>query len=347
MTSFANILIFQPAAIGDVMLATPVAKTLKQNFPGAKITFWGHASLRQLLVGLCPYIDDYVDYERQAGLISLLKTFWSVQCDLYVDLSNSKRGMFLAAFSSAQIRVLGYRKQPADVIDKMHAVENFLATISLICQEIPSPLFPSIFPEALAQGVLTDILPEMRDKLLIALVPGVGQLRPQRAWIPEGWHYLIDSILARPNCLPVLIGGQDEIELGKRIEQGLSGQCLNLIGKLELTETAAVLKRCLLVVSGDTGPAHLAVAVGTPVIGLYGATYPARSGPYGCEDLIIDQSQHCQCHGLKYCKFTQPNEPGECMSRIMLPEVLDKLNQVLGSYEVSDAVTGEEQLNSL
>ncbi len=330
MTAFANILIFQPAAIGDVMLATPVAKALKHNFPGAKITFWGHASLRQLLVGFCPYIDEYIDYDRQAGLIALLKTFWSVNCDLFVDLSNSKKGMFLSAFAPGNTRIVAYKKQSQNAVDKMHAVENFLAAVDKVCEEIPEPLFPTIFPEVFAEEVLVDIFGEDKNKLLIGLVPGVGKHRPHRSWIQDGWRYLISALNERPNCLPVLIGGADEIKLGTRLEEEFSGKCLNLIGKLDLSQTAAILDRCSVVVSGDTGPAHIAVAVGIPVIGLYGPTNPKRSGPYGCENLVIDQSNVCQCENSKFCLFAKEEESGECISRIMLPEVLDKLNQVLG-----------------
>jgi ADP-heptose:LPS heptosyltransferase len=342
MTAFANILIFQPAAIGDVMLATPVAKALKQNYPAAKITFWGHSLLRQLLVGLCPYIDEYIDYERQAGLIALLKTFWSVNCDLFVDLSNSKRGMFISAFAPNNVRIVAYKKQSADAPNKMHAVENFLATVDRICEEIPNPLFPTIFPEAVADEVLVDILGDKRDKLLVGVVPGVGKLRPHRAWIRDGWHYLLSALLERESCLPVLIGGEDEIELGEKLEDGFAGKCLNVIGKLDLSQTAAILKRCSVVVSGDTGPAHMAVAVGTPVIGLYGPTSPRRSGPYGFENLVIDQSNACRCSESKFCSFAPSDDPGECMSRIMLLEVIDKLNQVLGPLPEPQAPPLEE-----
>ena len=126
MTSFSNILIFQPAAIGDVMLATPVAKTLKHNHGGAKITFWGHSSLRQLLMTLCPYIDEYIDYDRKIGLIAMLKTFWAVRSDLYIDLSNSKRGMFMAAFAPGNTHMLAYKKQADERSDQIHAVDNFI-----------------------------------------------------------------------------------------------------------------------------------------------------------------------------------------------------------------------------
>ena len=337
MTVFANILIFQPAAIGDVMLATPVAKTLKQNFPGARITFWGHTSLHELLVGLCPYIDEYIDYDKP-GLITMLKIFWSTKCDLFVDLSNSTKGMFISAFAPGNLRIVAYKKQSPAVIDKMHAVENFLETIDVLCEEKPDVLFPTIFPEALADEVVGDILGENKDKVLIALVPGVGKHRPHRAWLIDDWKYLLSHLLERQDCLPVLIGGKDEIELAEKLGLQDFAGCLNLIGKLSLSETAAILKCCKVVVSGDTGPAHLAVAVGSPVVGLYGPTDPKRSGPYGYQQLLIDQNSNCQCPGLKFCSLTKPGESGECMSRIMLPEVIEKLNSVMGLSAVLEQI---------
>ena len=69
-----------------------------------------------------------------------------------------------------------------------------------------------MFPEDLAAEIATNLLPENKNKLLIGLVPGVGKLRPHRAWILDGWHYLLSTLIERGDCLPVLIGGQDEIE---------------------------------------------------------------------------------------------------------------------------------------
>ncbi len=337
MTVFANILIFQPAAIGDVMLATPVAKALKQNYPGARVTFWGHTSLRELLVGLCPYIDEYIDYDKP-GLIDMLKTFWSSGCDLFVDLSNSRKGMFMSAFAPGNLRIVAYKKESPSVPNKMHAVQNFLETIGVLCEEMPEPLFPTIFPEALAEEVLLDILGDKKGQLLVGLVPGVGKVRPHRAWMVDGWKYLLSHLLDRQDCLPVLIGGRDELELVEKLELENFGGCINLVGKLSLSETAAILNGCKAVVSGDTGPAHLAVAVGTPVIGLYGATDPKRSGPYGCQEWIIDQSEKCECAGLKFCNLSRPGQSGECMARIMLPEVIEKLNQVIGPSKILESL---------
>jgi len=322
MQSFGNIVIFHPAAIGDCMLATPVATTLRLNFPGAKITYWTHASLRSMLLGLCPAVDDVVDYVREASLFQQIKTFDQLRPDLFVDLSNSAK---TRAFTwLTKTKVLRYEKQSATETPRKHATANFLDTIKPVCDEYPEHLFPTIFPDALASEILQRVLAQhdFGPQPLIGIVPGVGKLRPHRAWIYDGWLYLLQHVLSWQSHIPVLIGGADEEELCARLVSETAGRCLNLAGRLNLPETAAVLKRCKVVVAGDTGPAHIAVAVGTRVIGLYGPTFPERSGPYGCKDLLVDQSAACQCHDLKACRYANAGAPGECMHRIMLPDIL-------------------------
>ena len=312
------------------MLATPVANALKLNYPAAKITYWSHPVLRQLLLGLNPYIDEFIDYSRDQGFFQMVKQIKSMQPDLFVDLSNSTKLKLLPLFT--RIPTVRYQKQRTDTVPTMHAVDNFLDTVRHLCPEMPDPLFPSIFPEALAKDVMEKINGEgnFSGKPLIALVPGVGRFRPHRAWIPDGWTYLIRNLKERQQFRLLLIGGEDDAELCETINKETDNACINVAGLLSLAETAAVLRRCIFAISGDTGPAHLAVAVGTPVIGLYGATYPERSGPYGCSVMTIDQSKACRCHGAKACQFAKPNAPGECMHRIMLPEVLEKIDLALG-----------------
>lgn len=329
MDSFSNIVIFHPAAIGDAMLATPVAATLRLNFPGAKITYWSHSSLRPLILSLCPSVDDFVDFHKELGFFELRKQLLALKADLFVDLSNSGRGEFLPWFS--KMKRVHYVKSETKGPNQQHAVGNFLETIKGICPQTPERLFPTIFPDAIAEELVPRLVAmhELEYGPLIGIVPGVGQFRPHRAWLFDGWVYLLRHILARYPHIPVLVGGPEDFEGAQRIAKEVGGRCINLCGQLKLDETSAILKCCDLVISGDTGPAHIAVAVGTPVIGLYGPTYPARSGPYGYFDYVLDQSHACQCIGQKFCQFAGPGQPGECMGKIMLPEVIEKLNLVL------------------
>ncbi len=333
MQAFGNILIYHPAAIGDCMLATPVATTLKLNYPAAQLTYWTHSSLRPILLELCPAVDEVVDYVRDASLFQHMKTFEQLQPDLFVDLSNSFKS---SAFTwMTKIKVLRYEKQAPQVRPIKHATANFLDTIRPVCNEYPEHLFPTIFPDAFAVDVVHKVISEhgFGPQPMIGIVPGVGKLRPHRAWIYDGWKYLLQHILGWGSHLPVLIGGPEEQALCAELNSELDGRCLNLAGRLSLTETAAFLKKCKIVVSGDTGPAHIAVAVGTQVIGLYGPTFPARSGPYGCSSTTLDQSASCQCMDQKMCKYTQPGTPGECMHRIQLPEIIALLKAELDAQE--------------
>jgi ADP-heptose:LPS heptosyltransferase len=324
MQAFGNIVVFHPAAIGDAMLASPIATTLKLNYPAAKLTYWTHPALKNILLELCPSIDEVIDYDRDLGIFQLAKNFNKRGADLFVDLANSFKSQAMTWMTKST--VLRYQKQAADIEPRQHAVGNFMETIRPVCQEIPEQLFPSIFPAALSEQLLARIFSDQNFPALplIGLVPGVGKLRPHRAWLFEGWLYLLRHILENGNYLPVLIGGEDEIELSEKLNQELDNSCMNACGQLSLTETAALLKACKVVIAGDTGPAHMAVAVGTPVIGLYGPTYPERSGPYGYQNYVLSQSADCDCHALKICRYANPNEPGRCMQRIMLAEVLEK-----------------------
>jgi ADP-heptose:LPS heptosyltransferase len=281
-------------------------------------------------------VDEFIDFNRDLGYFEQRKILTSMGPDLFVDLSNSSRAQYLSLFTKMMVR--RYDKTSSNSFGQQHAVGNFLETIRPICSDVPENLFPTIFPDAIAEELVPKLVAmhKLEYKPLIGIVPGVGNQRPHRAWLPDGWIYLIRHILERQTHIPILIGGTDDFEIAEHINSELEDRCLNLCGQLKLDETAAMLKCCDVVISGDTGPAHIAVAVGTPVIGLYGPTIPARSGPYGYFDYCLDQSQSCQCIGQKYCSLANPRGPGECMSRIMLTEVIDKLRQVLGEATAQD-----------
>src|SRR5262249_3823757 len=200
-------------------------------------------------------------------------------------------------------RVVSYRKQPPGATPIQHAVENFLATLKPLSLKPPAAIFPTLTPPDNQIEAVRGMLRAAGagEGTLVGLVPGVGAFRPHRAGISDGWAFLAQAVGGFEGCVPVLVGGQDETVLCQAISGESQGACVNMAGSLSLVETAALLKLCRVVVSGDTGPAHIAVGVGTRVVGLYGPTFPDRSGPYGCNDLLVDRSADCKCHDLKMC----------------------------------------------
>lgn len=329
MKTLNHIVVFHPAAIGDAMLATPVAAILKRNFQSAHISYWTHSSLKVIIKDMCPSVDAFVDYQRGQNIFSLSSQLKALKADLFIDLSNSSKGKMMPFFSGTG--ALHYKKRPDGVKPIRHAADNFVDTIRSMVTDIPDQLFPTVFPQSnLIDLVKQEFLKDINSsRSIIGIVPGVGKIRPNRSWTPDGYEAVIENLIASNSNFPVLIGGPDEADLGAQIERQLSGKVLNLCGKLDLAQTAALLKQCRLVVSGDTGPAHIAVAVGTPVVGLYGPTAVERSGPYGNLAYAIDKQTNCRCQYEKQCRFSPEGTAGDCMRQITTGDVMDKISLIL------------------
>lgn len=305
-----QVVIYHPAAIGDVVLATPVARALKQHLGECRIIHMTHESLFALLA-CCPYIDEV---QPAAGALVNQRSAISQRKPQYVvNLSGSFKSK--AVTWGTAPHVVHYKKEVKLAPPMMHAVDNFLSTLRPWQVEPPEQVFPTLSRDSLPEPPLA--------AGSIALAPGVGALRPHRAWPESKWIELGKAILgniSRPLCL---IGGHAELDLCRRIAAVLGSQCTNLAGQLSLPETASALASADVLVSGDTGPAHIAVATGTKVIGLYGPTFAERSGPYGNADRVISVSQNCQCKRLKQCKFKL--QDGRCMDQITYEAVYELL----------------------
>lgn len=310
------------------MMASPVAMVLKKYFPDAKITYWSHSSLRPLILDMCPYIDQFLEFKKE-NVFRLLALLKATRCDLFVDLSASLRGGILSAFGAS--KALRMTKKKVGDIAFGHMVDNFLDTIRPVCPEIPEKLFPTLDVDKIPESDLSPDVVQLKNSSenLLAIVPGVGKLRPNRAWPLDNWVELIDSIFSSGKFLPVFIGGPEEVELGLLLEKKFPAS-VNLCGKLSLAQTAYVLKQSKLVLSADTGPAHIATAVGTPVIGMYGPTQASRYGPYDCHKIAIDKSDACKCLYEKACHLNSGESSGECMKSISTQSVLAKLADQAG-----------------
>lgn len=317
MSKLQNILIYHPAAIGDSVLATPVSALLKQHFPDSIISYLTHSNLVPLL-SLCKAIDTFIPYNKEQSGRQRRKLIAEAKPDIIVDLSGSTKS-FLETTALAP-KIFRYKKQPSNKRPIQHAANNFLASIAGLNLQAPQALFPTLRPQMPDCVKIRKMLPTI-EKKLVAAVPGVGTARPHRAWSENNWLSLAKQI--SQNYTLLLIGGSEEKELCRRLKEEAGPACIDLSGQLSLAETAAALSLCSSTISGDTGPAHISVAVGVPVIGIYGATYPERSGPYAMESHLLSAANSCSCHSLKYCRFSSGS--GACMEKITVAEVYAKL----------------------
>lgn len=323
-----KIVIFHAAAIGDTVLATPVSACLRKAYPQAQISYIVHESLLPLLAS-CPGIDERIGYDKSSTNAELRKLISTKRPDLIVDLSGSSKSFWQTTFLAKKI--VRYKKQNPNEKNLIHATTNFLETLKPLGIAIDAPPFPTIFPSETEKNNVRRMLAR-DDRRLVALVPGVGSLRPHRAWPEDQWVALAKDILWTDKQAIILIGGSEERTLCSRIAEQAGKYCFNLAGKLNLAETAAALSLCDATVSGDTGPAHISIAVGTPTIGLYGPTRLERSGPYGMEAHSISVTDKCKCVNLKSCPLA-PEGKSKCMSEIAHREAFGKLEPIIRAAE--------------
>jgi len=158
-----------------------------------------------------------------------------------------------------------------------------------------------------------------------------------RNWSAERYAALADHAAARHGLRTVVCGGRSplELEYGARIERLMRSPCVNLVGKDTLLELLATLSRATVLVSPDTGPAHMATALGTPVVGLYAATNPARSGPYYSRQHCVDRYEDAAMRFLgkpaREIPWTAKIEQPGVMDLVTVDDAVQRLDTLLAA----------------
>jgi heptosyltransferase I len=157
----------------------------------------------------------------------------------------------------------------------------------------------------------------------------------RRNWGAARYAALADHAVQRHGMEVLLCGGRSRLELdyGARIEQAMRQPCRNLIGRDTLLELLATLQRATVLVSPDSGPAHMATTVGTPVIGLYAATNPERSGPYYSRRWCVDRYDRAATRFLNRSAgslpWTEKIEMSGVMDLIDVDDAIEKLDELM------------------
>jgi lipopolysaccharide heptosyltransferase II len=320
-----KVLFFKPGAIGDLLHALPALKALKQKYPAALVTVVVSPGLEPLIQGTS--IADRVLVFDKSKLKKSLKYFVEFglelrreQYDLFVDLQPSSRSFMLRRICGARRSVV-YRKQkrigPGN--RRLHAVENFMETLKPL--GITGPLDNMELPvgEEARYAVERFLSVKQVDasRPLIALNCSVGSARPARNWFPERFAALADRLIRDLGAAVVFVGGTEDSELVQSVMSAMKETAVSSAGRFSLAETAALLARCVCLVSSDTGPLHLATAVRTTVVGLFGSTDPLRTGPVGTRHQVLRHALPCVPCEEKHC----PLGTRACMEAIGVDEV--------------------------
>ncbi|OGW51067.1 MAG: hypothetical protein A2078_12660 [Nitrospirae bacterium GWC2_57_9] len=328
---YNNILFFKPGAIGDLLHTLPSLKALRQAFPAARITLVVSPGLEQLVNGSS--IADRVEVFDKQRMKDRFRDFIAYggrlrreQYDLFIDMQPSLRSRLLCWLSGSRT-CLVYKKQKMVKAEgrRLHAVDNFMQTLAPlgIAQPVDRIELPVQQGAARSAETFLRSQPNIRNRPLIALNCGVGAARPSRNWFPDRFSHLADRLIRELDLAVVFVGGGEDNELVGEVLAGMREKAVSAAGKLDLAETAALLARCRCLVSSDTGPLHLATAVGTPVIGLFGSTDPARTGPVGPNCTVLQKKLPCVPCEQKTC----PLSTSACMTSISVDDIIASIKE--------------------
>ena len=302
-----RIAIVKLSALGDVIHALPVARALRRRFPDAALTWIVETRARPLLRDH-PDLDRVIPVDtrrwrrlawRPRSAARLLRDLRRLRSrmrrgrfDIALDLQGLAKSGVLTRLTGAPMRIgfarshsrelswLAVTHPVAPPPSAAHVVDQYLSLLAPLGIERVTPEFHvPARPEA--DKVIDGFLREHGVKpgeRLVALNPGAG--RPNKQWPIEHFWSLAQRLGGEAEARVLLLWGPGEIDLARRIGEGLATRPL-LAPPTDLDHLTALLRRVSLIVAADTGPLHLAAAVGTPALGLYGPTRAERNGPYG------------------------------------------------------------------
>ena len=334
-TSFRSILIIKPGAMGDLLHLTPVLRGLKKKYLDAKITVLVGSVASEELFRYNPNVDATIVYDRwhvhkSFQALRVLRRQLARECfDLVINFQRSNLKTWFLATAALPCRLLIYHKSRGKVIQ---AVEDHLKTVvslDLPYDGLDLDFFVGAEDAAWAASYLNDH--GCVEHRVVAM--NLGASNRIKCWSPRQFVGLADRLMTE-GIRVLLIGGGMERDLANEVQSLVRQPCLDLVGALSIGQLGAVLARCNLLVSGDTGPLHLATAVKTPVIALFGAIDPRRTGPVGeGHRVIVHDEISCVPCNAKEC--TNPVRL-KCMEKITVEEVYLAIIEMLARRNPTD-----------
>lgn len=333
-----NILVVSSTAIGDTLLSTPAIKAVRKRYPEAKIIALFNKSNMELfednpnINGIVPF---YGAYKRYFATIRELKKY---RFDLALIFhGNEPQTTPLCYLSGArfimklpnknQYNFLLSNREPITTWDDMgHGITGRLMTAALAGCPVDDPRMELFFKKSDLDGAEEFLCKEgvKKDNILIGFQAGASTV--SRQWFPERFMQLGKRLLeAYPSSRIVLTGSPNEAALCDKIKKGIGNGVIVSAGRLKLRQAAALIKRLNVFVTGDTGPMHIAIATGTPVVALYAVADPARTGPLYDKDMhrVIKKPRTCEPCVSKKCEYQK------CMEAISVEEVEKAVADIL------------------
>ncbi len=339
-----SVCVLRLSALGDACHALAVVRTLQDNWPQTRIT-WLIGRLEHKLLGHVPGIE-FVVFDKKAGrnaYASLRAAFAGRRFDVLLHMQLALRASLAAARVPARIK-LGFDRPRArelqwlftnariEARSREHVQDSFFGFTERLGIATRSMRWNIPLDDG-ALAYAARAIPEGEPALIVSPCSS----HEMRNWSAERYAAVADHAVARHRMRVLICGGRSDLELryGARIVGLMRHPAVNLVGKDTLVELLATIARATAVLTPDTGPAHMATTVGTPVLGVYAATNPARSGPYYSREWCVDRFEAAaqRFHGRSTAELPWPTKierPG-VMDLIQVEDVIERLDALMAA----------------
>lgn len=320
-----KILIIKPSSLGDIIHSLPFLDVIRDFFHDAEI----HWVISKGLEGLLedhPMVnkiwiinkDQWKNLKKVKNTVSevrhLFRELRNEAYDMVIDLQGLLRSGLLTIATGAPLRI-GFKEaregsrffytHRVEGGKEIHAVDRYLKVAAFLGCDITDVCFP--FPLSFNSSLVTRHLSLSEDYAVI--VPGARW--KTKIWPAERFGKLASLLPLKS----LVIGSRADVDISNRVVECSGGNAISIAGRTDLKELREIMRGAKFVVSNDSGPMHIAAALGVPVFAIFGPTSPARTGPYGYGHVVIREEVSCAPCFKKRCKDTR------CMDSVTIEKV--------------------------
>lgn len=347
--TFRNILIIKPSAAGDIVTALPVLPALREKYgKNVRISWMVASHLKSLLAGH-PLIDDLVEFDRKRyGKLlwnprvfgEVMNFLWQLnraKYDLVIDLQGLIRTAFFSWTTAAGVRVgpaekrefgwLFYTDRCPERPKDTHIVDRIATVSEVLGLDMREPKFVLPIRDADRRAVSDMLAPSLADQpMYVAMAPG-GTWSSKR-WPIDRMVQLAKRVRSELHRPVVILGGRDEQQMGRFMVESLGDRhVIDLTGRTTMPQLLAAIDGAAALVTNDSGPMHMAVALGRPVTAIIGPTNPHRTGPWRQLASVVQTTLECAACNKRRCPNAGPNGEPRCMANISVESVFENLRQ--------------------
>jgi lipopolysaccharide heptosyltransferase II len=343
MTGIRNILIIRLSSIGDIILTTPLLRSIRRTYPNVSITYITKKQYAGLLAD-SPYINELIAFDQSEGFHGLRKLKQRLRkqhFDACLDIHKNWRSRFLRLGLGAgltatypkyilrrtllvRLKINLYRNIRPVYLRYFKAVRKLGVQYDGDGSEINFPVTAS----EKVTGILSDLGYKLNTPMVV-ICPGATYLN--KKWLTDGFVKAARHLMHERSVFVIIHGGRDDKDQCDQIAAGIGPGACSLAGSLSLPETAALLRLSTLVIANDSGLLHLAQSQKRPVVGIYGPTTRELGFfPMEPDSTVVETTLSCRpCtpKGLNYC----PKGHFRCMKDITPEMVIDAAMQYLGT----------------